>query len=170
MNTDNSIHEYYIRLKESESRMNTHEARVSLETAKMLQKAGFDWECEYAILPGTEMGNTPYRYNKGKSHNYNNKEAYPFEIYSAPSLDVAQRWLREVKRIFITVSVYAVIEQGHEITDSDKFSVYAETWDSQSEFWNKWTSLFEIDDFNTYEEAQEAGIQKCLTLLLEGKK
>ena len=77
--------------------------------------------------------------------------------------------MREVKRIFITVSVYAVIEQGHEITDSDKFSVYAETWDSQSEFWNKWSSIFEIDDFNTYELAFEAGIKRALEILL-GKR
>ena len=89
------------------------------------------------------------------------------QLYSAPTLEVAQRWLREVKRIFITVSVYAVIEQGHEITDSDKFSVYAETWNSQSKFWNKWTSIFEINDFDTYEESQEAGIKKTLEMILE---
>jgi hypothetical protein len=103
MKTDNSTHEYFIRLKESESRMDTHEVRVSLETAKMLQRVGFDWECEYAILPTTEMGDKAYRYNKGKSHNYNNKEAYSFEIYSAPTLDVAQRWLREVHHLHITI-------------------------------------------------------------------
>ena len=130
-----------------------HECYVSLEVAKLLKEAGFDWSCR-------EYYPTNFMTNR-------------YEEYEKPTLDVAQKWLREVKRIFIHVSVYAVyavIEQEYEITDSDKFSVWAETWDSQSEFWNKWTSIFEINDFNTYEEALEAGIKKCLTILLEEKK
>lgn len=154
MNTDNNTHEYYIHLKESESRMNTHEVRVSLETAKMLQKSGFDWECEYAILPATEMGDTPYRYNKGRTNNYNDKEKYPFEIYSAPSLDVAQRWLREIHHLHITI-----------------FSSSQESWMFRiTKPHQKWEDGVYGEDFYIYEEAQEAGIQKCLTILLEEKK
>lgn len=136
-----------------------HEPHVSLDTANLLKQAGFDWNCQ-----GFYKENVFYSGSIEYCSNYHYQES----VYAkTPSLYVAQRWLREVKRIFITVSVYAVIEQGHEITDSDKFSVYAETWDSQSEFWNKWSSIFEIDDFNTYELALEAGIKRALEIILE---
>lgn len=155
--------------------MNTHESYVSLETAKLLKQAGFDWEVNHYYL--TQNGKTEAKSDfRHPAQNYNesmatmDSKSFEFEVCSCPTLEVAQRWLREVKRVFIHVSVYAVTEQGPEITDSDKFSVYADTWDSQSEFWNKWTSLFEIDDFNTYEEAQEAGIKKVLELILEKRE
>ena len=139
---------------EAEQRYNTHEVRVSLETAKMLQKVGFDWECECAILPASLMADKAYHYNHNGSHNYNNKEKYPFEIYSAPSLDVAQRWLREVKGLIVQIDFlrhnkwWYLVLQGERVETLENPRV----------------------KFDTYEEAQEAGIQKCLTILLnEGK-
>lgn len=139
---------------EEEQRYSTHEVCVSLETAKMLQKVGFDWECECAILPASLMADKAYHYNHNGSHNYNNKEAYPFEIYSAPSLDAAQRWLREVHHLHITI-----------------FSSSQESWMFRiTKPHQKLEDGVYGGDFYTYEEAQEAGIKKCLTILLEEKK
>ena len=63
-----------------------HEYYVSLEVAKLLKEAGFDWEVEYV-------------YNFGKLIR---SVAHPVlgNELAAPTLDVAQRWLREVKKLF----------------------------------------------------------------------
>ena len=111
--------------------MNTHESYVSLETAKMLKEAGFDWKCFYSTNG----------------------------IWQ-PSLYVAQRWLREVKGIHITVKADAAsIDCKYFVTIVISDTKWGNVQDE-----NKKTILF-----NTYEEAQEAGIQKCLTILLEDR-
>ena len=142
---------------EAEQRYNTHEVRVSLETAKMLQKAGFDWECECAILPASLMADKAYHYNHGGSHNYNDKETYPFEIYSAPTLAVAQKWLREAKGMHIYVK------------PCDIYNEQIESWSSRL-FYKGNDIIVRGGAFGSYEDALEAGIQKCLTILLEEKK
>jgi len=173
---DNTEKKYINFILAAEQRYNTHEVRVSLETAKMLQKVGFDWECECAILPGSLMADKAYHYNHNGSHNYNNKEAYSFEIYSAPSLDVAQRWLREVKNISVEAKSFRWVNRyqdgkytvtyRHELWPIDTSIIH-----SEEDKFIRYTLDCACDiEFQTYEQALEAGIKKCLTLLLEEKK
>ena len=126
--------------------MNTHESYVSSETAKLLKQAGFDWECCYCYDAETkdflDDNEGEFNFNEGDDNDF----------YSAPTLGIAQRWLREVKCIILLV--------WHD--HRDKFGYSAES------------KVFDIDlsteftgDKETYEEALEAGIKKCLTLILE---
>ena len=113
-----------------------HECYVSLEVAKLLKEAGFDWECtdkyERSII------------------------ACRYEDYEKPTLSVAQRWLRVVKGIHLYV---------RPILDEHKYVVTVVvddlTWGQVND--NNGTSK----RFNTYEEAQEAGIKKALEIILE---
>ena len=82
--------------------------------------------------------------------------------YWCPTLDVAQKWLREVKEMYVDV-----------LTDIDNLGVFY-----QVRYMNnikRWYILDEEDEhynhkvFLTYEKALEAGIQKCLELILENK-
>ena len=119
-------------------------SHVSREVAELLRKAGFDW---------SSIG----YYNKlGFFHN-----AIPqHDELKAPALDVAQRWLREVRGIHITVKAdVASIDCKYFVTVIISDTKWGNVQDE-----NKKTILF-----NTYEEAQEAGIQKCLTILLEDR-
>ena len=89
---------------------NTHEKYVSLETAKLLKEAGFDWtiDCDfvYAIFNDrTEFLNNIYVINVYESNlrpglGPLDRDSYVCK-YHAPTLDVAQRWLREVKGIYV---------------------------------------------------------------------
>ena len=122
-----------------------HECYVSLEVAKLLKEAGFDWEC-------------PDKYERSII-------ACRYEDYEKPTLDVAQRWLREVKSIeavpwrwptkVLFVSGYKpwsyriITYRDLENVDIDDFNASGE------------------DYFKTYEEAQEAGIKKALEIILE---
>jgi len=125
-----------------------HEFYVSLEVAKLLEQAGFDWKCEYAYMPSTEMGNVPFKH----LHNITNYNELQYEVYSAPTLDVAQRWLRRMKGLFICVIP--------EIKD------YHATWNFY--ICNEQGLFYENEDcFLTYEDALGSGEKKALELILE---
>ena len=121
--------------------MNEHENYCSLETAKLLKQAGFDWECD----KGYDGKRNEELWVLLNFNLFNDK-------YSLPSLSVAQKWLREVKGIEVNVlCVY--------INLIKKYSYAA--------FEGKYNHEIIDDGFDTYEEALEAGIKKCLTLILE---
>ena len=120
-----------------------HECYVSLEVAKLLKKAGFNWDTYSA-------------YNKDGMFTDKNRSILTWNdfanYYSAPTLDVAQRWLRELKGIFICTTP--------EIKD------YYATWNFY--ICNEQGLFYENEDcFLTYEEAQEMGIKKALEMILE---
>lgn len=133
--------------------MNTHESYVSLETAKLLKQAGFDWETIRSYGQDEGLYGTI-----GISRNFNAEKGF----IAASSLAVAQRWLREVKGMHIEIIVgdnskdwgYYYFTDIHEpdkmplINGVPKMSVF-------------------YSDFDTYESALEAGINRCLTLLLK---
>ena len=86
----------------------------------------------------------------------------------APTLDVAQRWLREVKGIYIEITT---IENKRAVTNSDGWTFHYEydkptfDCDIKDERCENMCTLY--DSFDTYEEAQEAGIKKALEIILE---
>lgn len=132
--------------------MNTHETYVSLETAKLLKQAGFDWDCKGIFV--LDSKNDTEQVFSTATFMKHGAEVEGYIKLPAPTLSVAQKWLREVKRAFVSVSVYCVAEQ--EFVDSDKFSVYIDRYDISD---SKWATLVEKDDFNSYEEALETGIK-----------
>jgi hypothetical protein len=161
-----------------------HECYVSLEVAKLLKEAGFNWECSghwvetnknneaalFALSPKPCLYNlsivdvsnsnlvcmcTIQDWNVVKDEN-----GFQF-YYSAPTLDVAQRWLREVKGIHICVKADAA---------SINCKYFVTVIISDTKWGNVQDENMKTILFNTYEEAQEAGIQKCLTILLNEDK
>ena len=69
--------------------------------------------------------------------------------YAAPTLDVAQRWLREEKNYEIFVVVKFLADKEYIARVETNISGYS------------------TDIYKSYEEAQEAGIKKALELILE---
>lgn len=142
-----------------------HEYYVSFEIANLLKKAGFDWELETCYIGKSVR---PYKYHKFFNWNKPRKD---FEkdgsdnlfhafitqkktnsFISAPTLEVAQRWLREVKGLHINV----------------------DTWPGALWRWIVWKINPERrivaskhSSYKTYEEALESGIYKALEIILE---
>ena len=115
---------------------------VSLEVAKLLKKAGFDWDTYSA-------------YNKDGMFTNKNRSILTWNdfanYYSAPTLEVAQRWLRKTHHLHITI-----------------FSSSQESWMFRiTKLHEKLENGLYGEDFYTYEEAQEAGIKKALELILD---
>lgn len=147
----------------------THEQYVSLETAKLLKRAGFDWECRYyydtwasPTLFDDKSGELKHELHTGtmgiciKPKNYNARPDGAFA--SAPLQAVAQRWLREVHGVDISP----------ENCNSDEIKTCE--WaciTSVCYYLRKDAGRGNLVKFPTYEAALEAGLQKCLTLLIE---
>lgn len=128
-----------------------HEYYVSLEVAKLLKKAGFDWKCRGIYVLDSE--NDPKYVFSTANFTNTSKEIEGYIRFSAPTLEVAQRWLREVKNIDVFVLF------GH---FEPKINGYT------YEIRHKGTRIILSEWVNTtYEGAQEAGIKKALEILLE---
>ena len=136
-----------------------HEFYVSLEVAKLLKEAGFDWECScyYSV-------NTLHEPNNGFIHIYKQYKALFYDhnrtkmpVYSAPTLDAAQRWLREVKDIDVYI---------FPTTNTKRGCVYE--WGIKTFGRSLWVEGQPYTtQYETYEEAQEAGIKKALEIILK---
>ena len=136
---------------ETETIMETiiNEYYVSLEVAKLLKEAGFDWETKNWWDYCKPIDEWSLRNYPEAPVNWNSKY-YNYDC-SAPTLDVAQRWLREVKGLIVQIDFlrhnkwWYLVLQGERVETLENPRV----------------------KFNTYEEAQEAGIRKALEIILE---
>ena len=138
-----------------------HEYYVSLEVAKLLKEAGFDWKCNGVFL--SEDG-TQYVFIKADAACDNNNSKYnPYNI-SAPTLDVAQRWLRDVKQLDISIHYDPTIKSQPYV-----YFIYdvEEKFDDIFGIISPVTHSYSDGYFYTYEEAQEAGIKKAIEILLK---
>lgn len=153
----------------------THEQFITLETARLAKQTGFDWECptfytetfDYTNQDGTgkfefrRNDNLRYRNPNDDRNSFVNHKGtlleYKFEMHSAPTQAVLQRWLRESKGIYIEVYHVIVWVEGGNLGIKWCYRIcYLNS--------NK-SDILSADEFNTYEAAHEAGLQKCLTLI-----
>lgn len=127
-----------------------HEQFIEFETAKLAKQAGFDWEVNnYYNIRG----------DLNSLYGYRQTNAYR-ATYSAPTQAVLQRWLREEKNREVVVDIDLRIAHYYEpmignYTAEDECRP-AIIWQRIGE--RKYTN---------YEAALEAGLQKCLTLLIK---
>ena len=127
----------------------TKEAYVSFETAKLLKEKGFD---ENTLMVYMSYGDLCKcnRYDSIRNSNYNDITKNYFEC-TAPTHQMAMKWLREVHNIDICVFPY----QADYISYSYKVKIYK----------NKEIYLT-ITDSKTYEYAVEAALKYCLENLI----
>lgn len=116
---------------------------VNFKIAKLLEKKGFDWDCQYCYIDEDDSDMEQLEVPTG----------YDAEI-AAPTLQMAMKWLREKKGI-------AVLPILSSILDNEKFLwdvkiVVAKTAESYSQGWI----------YESYERACEAGIFYCLENLV----
>lgn len=113
---------------------------VSFETAKLLKEKGFDWEVHRSYLvndnvfiPG-DINDVPLRK----------------DTIRIPTLQMAMKWLREVHKIYISIS--------HRLSHNADNDVCFSFWINEGEITDgEWLS---------YEEACELAIKYCLENLI----
>lgn len=85
---------------------------VSLETAKILKKAGYDRDsCNYYRIDRDNYYNNNMIGWTGLKHPYNSYYYEQVNIIAAPMLYEAQKWLREVHKIHAQATVRGL--EGH---------------------------------------------------------
>ena len=86
--------------------------------------------------------------------NFSDKNPNRFDdLVSAPTLEVAQKWLREVKGIIFTIEAFVV----------NRNDVY----NAHVVYMPRFLDSIALSDCETYEEAQTAGIQHGAEMLLK---
>lgn len=119
------------------------ESYVSFDTASMLREAGFDEPCRFFYSPCKNIIRKTYKRNSDLVKGF----------YSRPTQALAARWLREVH--YFAVCIW--FSKDHE----KWFYAYG---DMQN-------ITFDTDynisgyEYETYEEALEAGLQKAIKLI-----
>lgn len=121
---------------------------VSFETAKLLKEKGFDCACKVWYSEYTsQFGGEKYTSIEFDNHNKFN-ENYKF-ICSAPTLQMAVKWLREVHGLFIRIT--------EDMTGNVfEWSVYQKNYGCKASTY--------VED--SYEQACEAAIKYCLENLI----
>ena len=119
-----------------------NEDYVSFEIAKLLKEKGFNW-------------NTDKQFNLDKivgDYNITDRSRYPERYLDAPTLQMAMKWLRETFEIHCQIDCpIAASNWVYGIRDLNK---------------DEWVTLRNMGDYETYEEACEAGIRYVLENLI----
>ena len=131
-----------------------HECYVSLDVTKLLKEAGFDWECRKIYYCYHEDGDTWELEDNYKNYKSILKLDH---CLLTPTLDVAQRWLREEKNLILLIDITPSYCNGKPM--GYKFVIHVSCG---NHIWGEWK--------DTYEEAQEVGIKKALEIILENVK
>lgn len=125
------------------------EELVTLKTAKILKEKGFNEFCKDIINDNGKLMETVYRTN----------DDLPKSFYSCPTQSIAQKWLREIRGVYVYVE--PVIGKRWKLSFCD-FNVPTEESDWMENEINKGNG-YKV--YVTYEEALEAGIQEALMLI-----
>lgn len=125
---------------------------VSFETAKLLKEKGFDEPCE--CFYDTENNDVSI-VNGWMNVSNSELKGKEFVRYSAPTLQMAMKWLREVYNIFIAINMIPdTIQKPYFFKPYVEGKIYNFPLDYSVEF------------YTTYEEACEAAIKYCLEKLI----
>lgn len=123
------------------------EKLIEFETAKLAKERGFDWEVEkmFSGLKLTE--NTSLRFDWNSQNN--------IDFISVPTQSLLQKWLRDVHGIYV--------ESYHDLTANGKGIQYYTNWGFIKD--HAGGGYDEYNDWRTYEEALEKGLQEALKLI-----
>ena len=130
---------------------------VSFETAKLLKEKGFDEPCE--CFYDTENNDVSI-VNEWMVISNSELEKREFVCYSAPTLQMAMKWLREMYNIFIAINMVPKIPGGIE----DKRCYFFQPY--KNRIFHNFPLNYSIKIYSTYEKTCEAAIKYCLKNLI----
>lgn len=132
---------------------------VTYHQAVALYNLDFDWDCEQAYYDHAWISDhriVPYAIAAKEQRDYDGTD-----VYSAPAQALAQKWLREVKRL--TVVIYPSTD--YDDTSYEPFldgTWFYELWVEEKRISLKETASI---DYPTYEAALSAGLDAALGLI-----
>lgn len=136
---------------------------ITFEVAQLLDEKGYDEDCSTRYISDGKGRVEFDRWLEGKMHNGKMKDGYLYDSYLAPSLYEVAKWLREKHQLHIDVGMF-----GDYSTDADG---------NKCDEWYYWTfdmyyttnftnHIYDCKgEYDTYEEALNAGIFEALKLI-----
>ena len=121
---------------------------VSFETAKLLKEKGFDDKCRALYTFWFDKVEGP---KEDRAENWNVEPKY----FSAPTLQMAMKWLREIHHLEIYLEHDAIRENNNWWYGIGKYTKGCISIQHESE-----------SDYATYELASESAIKYCLENLI----
>lgn len=125
----------------------THEDYCSFEVSKLLKEKGFDWEVRAYYQYDSESKEWDFELDDRED----SPSLWGDYYVSAPTHQMARRWLRETHGIDI------IIDISNPSVKNRKY--YCMIWDGNN-------NSYILDLFNSYEEADEAALEYCLENLI----
>lgn len=119
---------------------------VGFETAKLLKEKGFDESTSMVYMPYGDLCKLD-RYDNIRNSNYNDITKNYFE-YTAPTIQMAMKWLREVHNIAIVIAP-SVFWGKYNASIYKRNNIYPYGFDGDSLV-------------SSYEKAAEAAIKYCI--------
>jgi hypothetical protein len=130
----------------------TQEDYVSFEIAKLLKEKRFNEACYKRYAP-THNG---YILTDDAGHS---NFGLSYDNYSAPTIQMAMKWLREIHHYYIQVMLDSWASGGH-------LGYYVVIQKTDSDFEMMLHDAVDEVFYQTYEEACEAAIKYCLENLI----
>lgn len=127
------------------------EELVTLETAKLLKEKGFDWKCEHII----NLKKVVTKYEIPQSMSCCTEIDGESVEFLCPTLYAAQKWLRETKNLHISI-IRNACGYSYDICKADNGTHISEGLFKGPNDGGEW---------DTYEEALEAGIFEAVKLI-----
>ena len=128
----------------------------SFEVAKLLKENGFDWMCN-GYYNKDDEDSEPYFGDGEGADNWNNQAPSVRDLwFSAPTYQMAMRFLREIKKIFINIR-YVPESKDDNIGPCYVVDIYSENNDS-------WVSNHIVS--TSFEVVAEESLIFCLTKLI----
>ena len=132
------------------------ETYCSYEVSKLLREKGFDEKCRGGYHSEFDDNDNPIvMFEEWMSQPYNNDFVDEGFLCSAPTQQMAMRWLREVHKIFICIEF-----------DVPTFAADMYKMDETDEYGCAKYISPTIANCKTYEEAVEAALKYCLENLI----
>ena len=130
------------------------EVYVSFEIAKLLKEKGFNIPCRFNYRSMYPNSPKPFYHKSLKDFNGEEYEGLRSEWFSAPTIQMTMKWLREVHNLHITIKPY-ITEEGIMYL----FEIYKLERD-------KFTLLKSKTGFEKPELAENFAIKYCLENLI----
>ena len=136
------------------------EQLISFETAKLAKKKGFDWSVSWYATHKRKAPTNPDSFYPELStfKNWNDDANLNFyDRYSLPTQSLLQKWLRDIHNIHINIDCNAG-GWYYELMKCNGTTIYIEKGRNKG-------MAYQGFNYETYEEALEAGLQEALKLI-----
>jgi hypothetical protein len=141
---------------------------VSYEIAQALKKAEFDWPTHGYYHKGNCADDEVWYYtmNPADDHNHRNNP----RVWSAPTLTQAQKWLREIIGIHVSVTPAIQIRKWQFYIDDLNQHINPHDGEMLTRCTEEMQDEYDKEYFDTYESALSAGIEAALKQIDEGEE